>query len=733
MKHLLGQWLMSETRPNHEKLLYNALVKFREEQLENYQGVPLEHSASDYHHVAKPASIPPSRPGSSQQNRSHYRRRSQFSILSEESGAREGYYKDPVTATSTTTKESYDPYRSSRTPIIRSSANHDTVVRMQGSGASHARNASHAASLRHPAASGRFQPQLHASHVVLFREGAKAGQHRRPSSATAQSRCSLASSRRSEVGIRKSVSHKRQVSFQHSRQRSSSICSRAKEPIRPTSSDTESCKGNQAERELLVCQSSPSLPTPPPVRRPRKPASDLEIKKSRAVSHYWKDEARKVSSELGKICEEAFNRSSVASDKIDQGTNGQAIYAPVRKDDAAIALSNQLKIRPLPQPPAESMGSITLRELAETRKRLLEHCQNAGSDCVPSYLTDVIAHLDRLMDPTPRSDKGEVRSASDPNPTSTKSSSLLPPINEESLLTSGPYETSSSRSTSDPLKSAKQVSFTDASQTIRLVSPEASSHQQFPPIQPLSIRKKSSTSVNPPGATCPEAQRSTTERTGYDVRLFGGLDTIEEDPRSPKRKDIPESSTGARKWSWFKRQADSVEEAPSAASLTKESLKDDGAAELDVTAGHRSSSSPKMKNESRGNTDDGMATPLVEAKKTWLRKMFSKTNKNSGPALAVHKVIHDGASETNSNTTSTDYLPMESRNHGPKKQNTPNPTEHGPNLPGLVTTNSANSSRGRPVHVNQNWFARFSTSSPRAESSACLSARPKRGGKLCEY
>jgi serine/threonine-protein kinase HSL1, negative regulator of Swe1 kinase len=677
--------------------------------LENYPGAPLEYSASDYHHVARPAPKPASKHPSALQSRNHNRRRSQFSIVSEESGKRDSYYKDPVTAASTTTKESYDPYRSSRTPLVNTKANHATVVVRQGSGASRARKASHAASLRH-AAANRLQPPVQVDNAVLAQDSGQAPQHKGHSSGSGCSRSSLASSRRSEAGMRKSVSYKRQVSFQHARQRSSGNAARTRDPVRLVASDTESSKGHNTKQGFPESQSTPSLPTPPRIHRPRKPASDIDIKKARAVSHYWKDEARKVSSELGKICEEAFNRSSVSSSNVSQAKNGEspATSVSTHGENLVVPLSNHLKNRPLPQPPAESLGSYTLRELAETRRRLLEHCQGADSDFVPAYLTDVIAHLDRLMQPALRSDIVDKRSASDPNPASTRNSSHLAAIHEETHMADSSQEAYSNRSASDPVRTLQQISFQDPSRTIRLVSPEALSNPQLPPIQPLNIRKKSLTPINSLRAASTESLRSTMDRSGYDPRIYGGLDTIEEDPKSPKNKDPLGSPGGGRKRSWFKRKSDPIDETPLAPPLKNSPLKAEKVSGLQSNESLASSNGSKVRMKSADVISEAVETgPAVETKKKWFAKVFGKTSKNTVPAIAEHMIVQDMASETDSNATSTENLLAEPAGRRLKKEKASKGTQYGSNGCGPATAATGSSTDNRPVHINQNWFAKF--------------------------
>ncbi|THC99085.1 hypothetical protein EYZ11_001406 [Aspergillus tanneri] len=90
-----------EPEPTQERMFYNALVKFRNEQLENYQGQALEYSASDYHHISRgSARISNKRAQGS-------RKRNQVAAIRERklnSSTRE--------PKSCATVESYDPFRS---------------------------------------------------------------------------------------------------------------------------------------------------------------------------------------------------------------------------------------------------------------------------------------------------------------------------------------------------------------------------------------------------------------------------------------------------------------------------------------------------------------------------------------------------------------------------------------------------------------------------------------------
>ena len=310
MKKLLSN------EPNQEKLFYNALLKFREDQLENYPGDPLQYSNSDYHHVVKPGQK--GKRHAAGQLHSHHRRQSQYSIVSDDGQKRNSYYKNPNIATSVATKGSYDPYRSSRTPMIHSSAIDPTIVVRRGSNASKARGSSQAGSARHRTNSGQEGEDRAPS--FTSDELRKLVQGKQALHGTATSKSSLASSRREKI-IRKSTSYRRNVSFVHKRQHSSDQgSSRARSHARTsTASQLSRSVTRPQSREtqgFSESQSDPSLPTPGPIKRARKPASEMDIKKPRVGSVYWKDESRKASSELSKICEAAFNRSSVSSSDV---------------------------------------------------------------------------------------------------------------------------------------------------------------------------------------------------------------------------------------------------------------------------------------------------------------------------------------------------------------------------------------------------------------------------------
>ena len=702
---------LTNHRPNHEKLFYHALLKFREEQLENYPGSPLEYSASDYHHVTKPAPKPPVKRGLQPPGRAHIRRRSQFSIVSDENNHRDSYYKDPATSGSSTTKGSYDPYRSSRTPIVGGDAEHATIIVRKGSDLSKARIASQAGSVKRQAPSRLQADQLTS---LPSQELEKLTHPKRPSHTPGTSRSSLASSRhgKGDSGIRKSASYKRQISFQHTRQKSSGTPGARRKLSghqRLVSLEPESPeKSIHSVQGIIESQSTPSLPTPAHVARPRKPASELDMKKPRVTSHYWKDETRKVSAELGKICEEAFNRSSVSSSSMSHGhpADSPSTSVSTQGDTTAARLNHQLKERPLPQPPAESMGTYTMRELADLRRRLLENCQQEKLKDVPAYVKDTLVHLDKLLAIDQKVvDSGDKRSASDPTSTSSQTTKrhLTQSQRPRELNADGQF-----RAASDPVKLYNKVAFDDA--TIRVVTPDPSSPMQT--IQPLNIRK-TKTSASALRKESEDSLRRNYDRSVHESHYYGlgALDTIEEDPASPRKRGPPASPGGNRKWSWFKRSSDPQTDSAPIPPAKNSPVRPDWT-ELQKSNSEASSTLSKAKASMPANED---ADAVLEKKKKWFQKMFNRNKSKENiqvPPMADHEVVND-LSETDSDRASSENALTGQTALKPMK---------------LAKTSNITNVPEKPVRISQNWFARFFHVKP-ASKLICISTSKAKARK----
>ena len=320
-----------------------------------------------------------------------------------------------------------------------------------------------------------------------------------------------------------------------------------------------------------------------PALEPHGPAS-----KRPRPSSYFKDDARKVSTEIEKLCDEAFNRSSVASTNAtprttftgdshhtSQDYSSQATSVSVREDanpvhsvprDRAKEIRDY-QHRPLPRPPAtervmgtEHLGSYTQRELAKTRDLLKKRA--AESSMSPGYLDEIIAHLDRLMQPSAvRLSEAERRALSTPD------SGIPRKDTFDSIMEK---RDANYRAASEPYKKGHP---SRKGPTIRLVG-DADGGKPLSPVKPLSIRKKSSSST--PSSGSPSRPLSTQQiftnedfyrpkpERHYSAGLINldhqELDRIDED--DDKENFDPENRNGTKylgqvnppkKRGWFRR------------------------------------------------------------------------------------------------------------------------------------------------------------------------------------
>ena len=600
----LSQFLTNHFhRPNHEKIIYAKLLKFKEEQLENYQGPPIEYSKSDYHHVQRKMSRRTSTRLNAQGPGPH-RSVSKYSILNEGS-AGQRYRRRPSTAA---TEESYDPFRPSRTQIPKSQADYarvtvlkrpsnSSVDRHPSIVSSNRRAPSNAASARNGRRTGIQGADAYSMHssppplpygsneqIERVKRGLAGSYH--------GSRPSLASSPKD---IRKSVSYKRGVSFTHTRKRSTSV------QQMPVTIPHKPSPLNLQQRQIgdLQLKTSSSTPSPttiqspqistPPVIRSRKEktginqAGQLTSRKARIASHYWKEDARKVSSELEKVCDEAFkDRFSMASstataftaatDPPDRIYESPATSLSVRENSRTLSAitpdrdaKDKLQQRPLPMPPSsELIGSYNHRELSKTMDLLKQRAADTPG------LDDLIAHVNRLMQPNMTGNYEDQRAVSTSVPKPELGRSEYEVDNLSGAARVG-Y-----RSASEPLQrsAATNMRMTrerlDDGSTIRMVT---DNQRPISPIRPLTIRKRSGASTpsdkSVPIATPQEQQlrfvsdtMATNDHRSYgqeDRRSTGVtfdklLDPIAEDEDKEYRESKePRPHSGESKRGWFRR------------------------------------------------------------------------------------------------------------------------------------------------------------------------------------
>ena len=360
-----------------------------------------------------------------------------------------------------------------------------------------------------------------------------------------------------------------------------------------TLEQTQAQEHSQVEGTQNVDSSCISLRETPepeemPLVRSRKTTTDSNdpvAKRIRTSSHYFRDDARKVSTEMEKLCDEAFNRSSMTSSNPtprttytgDSRRNYQDYHSPATSismlDDSVSKSSLRRRKtkeimdyqhRPLPMPPAtermmntEHLGSYTQRELAKTRDLLKKRA--AESTIAPGYLDDIIAHLDRLMQPSAiRISEQERRAISTPNtesgiPRKDTFDEIMAKNNIGYRAASEPYKTHKSG-----LREAT-IRVVDGSDGLKPISP----------IKPLSIRKKSESSTSSSGSprrpTPAQQQLFTTEdlyrpkegqrSAGLALLDHQELDPIEEDKGKENfdPADRREYLGQPKKRNWFRR------------------------------------------------------------------------------------------------------------------------------------------------------------------------------------
>ena len=323
----------------------------------------------------------------------------------------------------------------------------------------------------------------------------------------------------------------------------------------------------------------------PVVRSRKSPVKEHAAKKPRVASHYWRDDARKVSVEMEKLCDDAFNRSPIASsiptprteatgNRSSQNTySSPATSFSVHEDPVPVSVTRHSKARqievdyrqrPLPLPPAterrmdsEHLGSYTQRELAKTRDLLKQRAAEATMS--PGYLDEVIAHLDRLMQPsTIRLHEEERRAVSTPDPSiGIPRKDTFEQIMEKNNI--------GFRSASEP---SKRQNTNHTQSTIRVVE-SSDGLKPISPVKPLTIRKKSESSTPSAGSPrqiIPTERLFTTEELysqQVEERRSAGLALLENPSLEPidegedkenfdpatRRTDLPE----ARKRNWFRR------------------------------------------------------------------------------------------------------------------------------------------------------------------------------------
>jgi serine/threonine-protein kinase HSL1 (negative regulator of Swe1 kinase) len=504
-------------------------------------------STSDRHH-AKPEA-------KSQNSHSLPKTTSQFSILNNEHLSRN------LLPGRTMSTASYDPYRASRGASFARDKNYLNVtvhgrnsrVSLNKSIHSNSRRpVSRVEALRHSSRRGSTTSSsisLRPPSVSVSQPGSRRSTSRQ-SFTQSISRTSLARS----VVVKPHL-HKRGVEFNHLRRSSTSSV------ITPQA--LSQSRSRSPRKYPAKYDSSPNIhaPASPPaggvviksrkegrkaLHKPHKPPNHRTY--SQVIAH----DARQVSTELEKFCEQVFFRDSTDTSDRTSSTS----HAPY--DTPPSSLSNRgsynapnvgkVMMTPLaqdskPRPPAETPNTFIARELLETKRRLADrYAKDENAQGVAYH--EVMAHLDSLLQPG--------------NPfvpdCGREYSPYLPVISEEGR--SDADEARASRDVTARQPITRQGS-SDNPNTIRMVLPSSP-----PQIKPLVIRKNSSESSdsrrsghsdeNRPSLTRPSVPGSHVVRkpTPTATLVLGTI--AEEGVSSPTKSEHEESTT--KKDNWFTRR-----------------------------------------------------------------------------------------------------------------------------------------------------------------------------------
>ncbi|QGA12665.1 hypothetical protein EYB26_000309 [Talaromyces marneffei] len=685
--------------PNHEKMFYNALIKFRDEQLENYHGPPLEYSASDYHHISRPPAATRAVAKHSKNGRlqGHARRRSQFSILTETS-RRSNSGREPESSAS------YDPFRASRTPVATSTVQYATVTIHRDDNV-HKKPEDVLVEVHDDTAVLPSSPPradvIPSSSVEIIQWNRKKKAQR-----SFHSRSSLATSRRGySPAPQHRARYRRNVSFRHIRNKSGggSSAKSAGDYAKSQGSIVDLLVNEKSSNLLAatpssVRMSSPVLPAQPAVVRTSDVVAsldqDLLVRKIR--DNFWGEETRKVSHEFSQICEEAFNRSSVSTGHTAVSTATTATSMSIHEE--AAEKSQVGESREALDKIADLPASYTVKELAETRRKLIEHSTKAEAAGLPDYLGEVIAHLDRLIEQDIARSKAKSefvaensnrRTLSEPLTKPVADTGYLPSISEEiftPLETSSGYDLERVDHHATPEPSPRVSQNLEAKSTIRVV-PKDSSFPAIEDIKPLTIRKRSAV-TEAPVLVCksrhssassvihvrkqgvPSEQRTSSNSVATSLRYNSQspmvLETISESSDSRRSSAKPSNE---KKWSWFGKHKPHVHEENSQ-EATLPSVKAAPAGSVSIEA--RIDTEEKVPRKASG-----------EKSRSSFLKIFSKKK----------------ADKTDSDSLTGESSHEQEDTHGQIESDDPS-LSHVP----IPYTNRR--TRG-PSGANQNWFARF--------------------------
>jgi serine/threonine protein kinase len=516
---------------NQEKLFYAALIKHREEHLENFigEGDGMGYSTSDYHHSRPPRlQDQPARPGSQPA-----RSQSQYSIMNDEHLRRSHSF-----AGSPPSVSSYDPYRASKNPIVNANGEYVNITihrhhststnRTSTARGSHQPNIRRLEQLRHS------QRASMSSAASLPRSGRSRSSM--PRSSISRSSMQNWPSSPPILAMRPSDVHKRGVSFSHLRRGSAistaiSTNSHNKNALL-TPQPSLRAKSSDPGPGLLVDSLrdvSPIAMADQVVMSRKMKANFLmtpRIKRANddVSTHMMQSEIRKLSVDLEKACEEAFFRSSVGSDLTAHASTREEASIFDTPDTSIVSQRTpdiSLIEEALPQRPSpvtETPNTYLAKTIEETRRKLAIY--KANPDESTAKFEEVMRMLENILPPSvPSPDR---RTTSAPEARLLEHAIPLPVISEENDLRLNKVLPNWQRSVTSPLPIKRKVSLT----TVRMVPPSSPDS-----IAPLSIRKRGDKNEQSESPLTPLDRNTAAARTkqSQESRPAHGLESIAED------------------------------------------------------------------------------------------------------------------------------------------------------------------------------------------------------------
>ena len=543
--------------------MYAKLQLFQDRLLENYQAPQIDYSSSDYHHAAAPplmksfsrASMPPI--GLSQQHGSRFSLLTPGVYQPKRIRSHSAHARHTSNAVTEATEESYDPFRPSRARIAQTKSIDRmkiTVLRNTSRASSRPPSSRLASrgSARHPTIS-ELQSEDDDDDTLLSPATHTPAQDRFQRMASNQRRISKgpskisilsqrsANSNSSSFVFRKASSYRRNVTFPYQQLRRMNGHKRLRS-IEPSNSYLtlyqRYVQGGLQKRGTVHSQATshghersndsqrqaPNIPLPdsPVLKSPRKRPRLASLPVKRPMSQHISQDTRKVSHELARLCDETWNRASIASTApttaIQGGSfrNSQQSYhtratsismhdpvgnslPPSRGSHVPTGPKREIEVKPLPPPASEKLidsselPSGTRQHLTKTRDALV--ARSRDSYMPEGALDDIINHFDRILQPSNvRMVDDKRRAASTPDP-------AIPRKDTFEQIMADAHATY--RTTSEPMS---KTYLPKKSSTIRLVDESEDEYKALAPIQPLTIRKQSSSSAPSSGSKTPTQQ-----------------------------------------------------------------------------------------------------------------------------------------------------------------------------------------------------------------------------------